>query len=94
MTEIALGLDYWRSGSAGLTVDATYDECVLHPAGLRDLRLATTGLYRAHWSSDILDQFHESSGWNVEMSPKGAKHSRRGRLDLCSDCRCGRSSKV
>jgi predicted nucleic acid-binding protein len=42
--------------------DATYDACVLHPAGLRDLlvRLATTGLFRAHWSTDILDEMVRS----------------------------------
>ena len=41
-----------------MSFDATYDACVLHPAGLRDLlvRLAMTGLYRAHWSNDILDE--------------------------------------
>jgi predicted nucleic acid-binding protein len=42
--------------------DATYDACVLHPAGLRDLlvRLATTDLFRAHWSTDILDEMVRS----------------------------------
>jgi hypothetical protein len=41
---------------------ATYDACVLHPAGLRDLlvRLATTGMFRAHWSTDILDEMVRS----------------------------------
>lgn len=41
-----------------MSFDATYDACVLHPAGLRDLlvRLAMTRLYRAHWSDDILDE--------------------------------------
>ncbi len=41
---------------------ATYDACVLHPAGLRDLlvRLAATGLFRAHWSQDILDEMVRS----------------------------------
>jgi len=42
--------------------DATYDACVLHPAGLRDLlvRLAMTGMFRAHWSTDILDEMVRS----------------------------------
>jgi predicted nucleic acid-binding protein len=42
--------------------DATYDACVLHPAGLRDLliRLANTGVFRAHWSDDILDEMVRS----------------------------------
>ena len=37
---------------------ATYDACVVHPAALRDLlvRLAGTGLFRASWSEDILDE--------------------------------------
>ena len=41
-----------------MTLDATFDACVLHPAGLRDLlvRLAMTGLFRAHWSEQILDE--------------------------------------
>lgn len=45
-----------------MAFDATYDACVLHPAGLRDLliRLATTGLFRAHWSTDILDEMVRS----------------------------------
>jgi predicted nucleic acid-binding protein len=39
-----------------------YDACVLHPAGLRDLlvRLAMTGMFRAHWSTDILDEMVRS----------------------------------
>lgn len=45
-----------------MAFDATYDACVLHPAGLRDLlvRLATTGMFRAHWSADILDEMVRS----------------------------------
>lgn len=45
-----------------MAFDATYDACVLHPAGLRDLlvRLARTGMYRAHWSTDILDEMVRS----------------------------------
>ncbi|MEZ5296529.1 MAG: PIN domain-containing protein [Ilumatobacteraceae bacterium] len=37
---------------------ATYDACVLHPAGVRDLlvRLGMSGLFRAHWSDRILDE--------------------------------------
>lgn len=45
-----------------MSFDATYDACVLHPAGLRDLlvRLAITGLFRDHWSADILDEMVRS----------------------------------
>ena len=41
-----------------MSFDSTYDACVLHPAGLRDflVRLALTGLFRAHWSDEILDE--------------------------------------
>lgn len=45
-----------------MAFDATYDACVLHPAGLRDLliRLAMTGMFRAHWSTGILDEMVHS----------------------------------
>ena len=35
-----------------------YDTCVLYPAPLRDLliRLGTTGLFRARWTNQILDE--------------------------------------
>lgn len=38
---------------------AIYDACVLYPAPLRDLllQLALSDLYRAHWSSDIHDEW-------------------------------------
>ena len=41
---------------------ATYDACVLYPAGLRDLliRLAQTGLFRARWTDEILDEMVRS----------------------------------
>ncbi|WP_420638817.1 PIN domain-containing protein [Candidatus Poriferisocius sp.] len=37
---------------------AIYDACVLHPQGLRDLlvRLGMTGLFRARWTDQILDE--------------------------------------
>lgn len=36
-----------------------YDACVLYPAPLRDLlmRLATSGLYAAHWTEEIHDEW-------------------------------------
>ena len=38
---------------------AIYDACVLYPAPLRDLlmQLALSDLYRAHWTSDIHDEW-------------------------------------
>lgn len=44
------------------TFGVVYDACVLHPAGLRDLliRLALSGLFRAHWSDEILDEMVRS----------------------------------
>ncbi|MDQ3010072.1 MAG: PIN domain-containing protein [Acidobacteriota bacterium] len=38
---------------------AIYDSCVLYPAPLRDLliRLAQTGLYRAHWTEAIHEEW-------------------------------------
>lgn len=44
------------------TFGVVYDACVLHPAGLRDLlvRLALTRLFRAHWSTTILDEMVHS----------------------------------
>lgn len=41
---------------------ALYDADVLHPPGLRDLlvRLGQTGLFRARWSEQILDEMVES----------------------------------
>lgn len=40
----------------------TYDACVLHPAGLRDflIRMALTGLFRARWTDEILDEMERS----------------------------------
>ncbi len=45
-----------------MTFTATYDACVLHPASVRDLlvRLAMTGLFRAVWSAEILDEMVRS----------------------------------
>jgi len=41
---------------------ALYDANVLHPASLRDLliRLGQTGLFRARWTEQILDETIES----------------------------------
>lgn len=41
---------------------ATYDAYVLCPVGLRDLlvRLAMTGLFRARWTEQILDEMVEA----------------------------------
>jgi predicted nucleic acid-binding protein len=41
------------------TFGAVYDACVLYPAPIRDLliRLASTGLFRAHWTEHIHEEW-------------------------------------
>ena len=45
-----------------LTPKVLYDACVLYPAPLRDLlmHLAMTGLFRAHWTNDIHEEWISS----------------------------------
>lgn len=44
---------------AGVDLAVIYDSCVLHPPYLRDLlmHLARTGLFRAHWTDDIHEEW-------------------------------------
>lgn len=54
-----------------------YDACVLHPAPLRDLliRVACSGIVRAHWTGEILDECFRVSG---ASSRGGRTYPRRG----------------
>jgi predicted nucleic acid-binding protein len=69
--------------------DATDDACVLHPAGLRDLlvRLATTGMFRAHWSTDILDEMVRSIlRRRPDLSEAQLARTRQLMCDAVPDC--------
>jgi hypothetical protein len=69
--------------------DATYDACVLHPAGLRDLlvRLAMTGMYRAHWSNDILDEMVRSIlRRRPDLTSAQLERTRQLMCDAVRDC--------
>ena len=41
------------------TFSTVYDACVLYPAPIRDvlIRLARTGLFRAHWTNHIHEEW-------------------------------------
>ncbi|MCA2996342.1 MAG: toxin-antitoxin system, toxin component, PIN family protein [Gemmatimonas sp.] len=47
-----------------------YDACVLYPAPLRDLLIgiAGTGIVRARWSDQILDECFRNAGGTTEES--------------------------
>lgn len=60
--------------------NVVYDACVLHPAGLRDLlvRLAMTGLFRAHWTEDILDEMVASiTARRPDLGPEQLNRTRQ-----------------
>lgn len=72
-----------------MAFDATYDACVLHPAGLRDLlvRLAMSGMYRAHWSNDILDEMVRSIlRRRPDLTINQLERTRRLMCDAVRDC--------
>ncbi len=72
-----------------MSFTATYDACVLHPAGLRDLlvRLAGTGLFRAKWSNDILDEMVASVlRRRPELDPAELERTRKLMCDAVPDC--------
>lgn len=57
-----------------------YDANVLYPAPLRDLllQLATTGAFRAHYTSEILDEVFRNLAHNrPELSPSSLQSTRR-----------------
>lgn len=68
---------------------ALYDANVLHPPGLRDLlmRLGQTGLYRARWSDQILDEVVTSIlRRRPDLDPARLARTRRLMCDAVADC--------
>ena len=72
-----------------MSFTATYDACVLHPAGLRDflVRLGTTGLFRARWSDDILNEMVCSVlNRYPDLRPSDLERTRKLMCDAVPDC--------
>ena len=68
---------------------AVYDASVLHPAGLRDLliRLAQTGLFRARWSDQILDEVVRSIlRRRPDLRPQQLQRTRQLMCEAVADC--------
>src|SRR6186713_1341338 len=66
-----------------------YDACVLHPAPLRDLliRLAQSGIVRARWSSQILDEcFRSILEQRPDIRPEALARTRVLMTDAVPDC--------
>lgn len=66
-----------------------YDACVLFPAPLRDLllRLAVTGLVRARWSDEILDEcFRAILEHRPHVKPAALDRTRRLMVAAVPDC--------
>ena len=66
-----------------------YDANVLHPAGLRDLliRLAQTGLFRARWSDQILDEVIRSIlERRPDLRPEQLERTRQLMCEAVADC--------
>lgn len=67
----------------------TYDACVLYPAGLRDflIRLAQTGLFRARWTDEILDEMVRSIlDDRPDLSTAQLERTRRLMCGAVADC--------
>ena len=66
-----------------------YDACVLYPAPLRDLliRLAQSGIVRARWSSEILDEcFRSILEQRQDLKPEALTRTRELMTDAVPDC--------
>lgn len=66
-----------------------YDACVLYPAPLRDLlvRLANTGIVRARWSEQILDEcFRNILDNRPDLKPDALKRTRDLMTQAVADC--------
>lgn len=68
---------------------ALYDADVLHPPGLRDLlvRLGQTGLFRARWSEQILDEMVTSIlRRRPDLDPDRLARTRQLMCEAVADC--------
>jgi predicted nucleic acid-binding protein len=68
---------------------ALYDANVLHPPGLRDLlmRLGQTGLFRARWSEQILDEMVRSIlDRRPDLDPQRLARTRKLMCEAVADC--------
>ncbi len=68
---------------------ATYDACVLYPAGLRDLliRLAQTGLFQARWTDRIVDEMIRSiPDDRPDLKPDQLERTRQLMCEAVPDC--------
>lgn len=66
-----------------------YDACVLYPAPLRDLllRLAHTGIVRARWSEEILDEtFRNIAAARPDLEPARLDRTRTLMCRAIDDC--------
>jgi len=66
-----------------------YDACVLYPAQLRDLlvRIANTGIVRARWSDEILDECFRSIKENrADLSDAALSRTRALMREAVPDC--------
>ena len=66
-----------------------YDACVLYPAPLRDLlvRLANTGVVRARWSAQILDEcFRSILKQRPDLKPEALHRTRELMTEAVPDC--------
>ena len=72
-----------------MTFGVTYDACVLYPAGVRDLlvRLGQTGLFRAHWTGQILDEMTNAILRHREdLTPEQLQRTRQLMCEAVPDC--------
>lgn len=66
-----------------------YDACVLYPAPLRDLlvRIAQSGIVRARWTSQILDEcFRSIVEQRPELNPAALARTRELMTEAVPDC--------
>lgn len=72
-----------------MTFTVVYDACVLYPAPLRDLlvRTANTGIVRARWTEEILDEcFRSILEARPDLKPDALKRTRALMCQAVPDC--------